>query len=98
MVRATVPRAERATVRAAEALGNLAAKGECVAHESVVEPLSTMWIERMQDLLDLGVAPGPRVGEVLKRVETWWADGGYSADRGACLDLARRIIGGDHPT
>ena len=51
-----------------------------------------------QDLLDLGVAPGPRVGEVLKRVETWWADGGYSADRGACLDLARRIIGGDHPT
>lgn len=51
-----------------------------------------------QDLLDLGVAPGPRVGEVLAGVEAWWADGGYTADRNACLARARAIIGGANPT
>tara|TARA_R110002073_G_scaffold40179_10_gene113914 strand:- start:2946 stop:4259 length:1314 start_codon:yes stop_codon:yes gene_type:complete len=48
-----------------------------------------------RDLVDLGFAPGPRVGEVLGRVEAWWEDGGFTADRDACLAKARDLIGRD---
>jgi len=48
-----------------------------------------------RDLLELGLAPGPRVGEVLGRVEAWWEDGGYEAGRDACLARARDLIGGE---
>ena len=48
-----------------------------------------------RDLVDLGLAPGPRVGEVLGRVETWWEDGGFAADRDACLAKAKDLIGED---
>ena len=37
-----------------------------------------------------GVAPGPDVGDVLKRVEAWWVATGCSADRAATL---RRLHG-----
>ena len=47
-----------------------------------------------RDLLDLGLVQGPRVGEVLGRVEVWWEDGGYQADRDACLIRAKDLIGG----
>ncbi|MEP0339866.1 MAG: CCA tRNA nucleotidyltransferase [Alphaproteobacteria bacterium] len=46
-----------------------------------------------RDLVDLGLAPGPRVGEVLGRVETWWEDGGFKADRSTCLAKAKDLIG-----
>ena len=46
-----------------------------------------------RDLVDLGLAPGPRVGDVLGRVEAWWEDGGFTADRDACLARARDLIG-----
>ena len=46
-----------------------------------------------RDLVDLGIAPGPRVGEVLGRVETWWEDGGFKADRSTCLAKAKDLIG-----
>ncbi|MEQ8227464.1 MAG: CCA tRNA nucleotidyltransferase [Rhodospirillales bacterium] len=45
------------------------------------------------DIVELGVAPGPRVGELLQRVETWWEDGGYKAGRDACMVRARNLIG-----
>jgi poly(A) polymerase len=44
------------------------------------------------DLVDMGLAPGPRVGEVLGRVEAWWEDGGFAADRDACRAKARDLI------
>ena len=45
-----------------------------------------------QDVLDLGLAPGPRVGDTLRAVEEWWIEGDFSAGREACLDQARRLI------
>jgi poly(A) polymerase len=38
-----------------------------------------------RDALALGIPHGPRVGAVLRRVETWWEAGGCAADRAACL-------------
>ena len=45
-----------------------------------------------RDALALGLAPGPRVGAVLRAVRTWWLDGGCIADAAACrAELTRRI-------
>ena len=40
------------------------------------------------DVVALGVAPGPAVGEIIREVKAWWLAGGLTADRAACLDLA----------
>jgi poly(A) polymerase len=46
-----------------------------------------------RDAVALGVAPGPRVGEVLKSVEAWWIAGDFAATREACLtELRRRAV------
>jgi len=37
-----------------------------------------------RDVLALGVAEGPRVGELLRAVRQWWLDGGCTADAAAC--------------
>lgn len=37
------------------------------------------------DVLDLGVAPGPRVHQLLSEVEQWWEDGDFVANRNQCL-------------
>jgi poly(A) polymerase len=45
-----------------------------------------------RDVLALGVAEGPKVGELLRQVRTWWLEGGCVADEAACRDeLARRL-------
>jgi len=48
-----------------------------------------------QDVLALGIAPGPRVGTLLGEVENWWESGHYAANRQDCLnrlfDAARRL-------
>lgn len=46
-----------------------------------------------QDALDLGVSPGPRVGELIGAVEQWWEDGDYRADRAACLARLTSLVG-----
>lgn len=33
------------------------------------------------DVLSAGVSSGPRVGELLEQLETWWVDGNFNADR-----------------
>jgi tRNA nucleotidyltransferase/poly(A) polymerase len=38
---------------------------------------------RGADALALGVAPGPRVGELLERVEAWWIENDFAADEAA---------------
>jgi poly(A) polymerase len=40
---------------------------------------------RGADLLALGLSPGPTISALLNELEAWWIDGGYQADREACL-------------
>lgn len=42
-----------------------------------------------RDVLALGAAPGPGIGEILRTVEEWWAEGGFSAGREECLARLR---------
>jgi poly(A) polymerase len=46
------------------------------------EPLFPL---RGKDVAALGVAPGPRTGELLAAVRIWWEEGDFTADRNACL-------------
>jgi poly(A) polymerase len=45
-----------------------------------------------RDVVALGVAPGPRVGEVLRATRAWWLDGGCIAGADACREQARGLI------
>jgi len=42
------------------------------------------------DLLALGIEKGPGLGEVLRSLETFWIDSGFSLDRAALLDKLDR--------
>ena len=44
------------------------------------------------DIVKLGVPEGPKVGDVLGRVETWWIDQDFGPDRAACLACARKLV------
>ena len=47
-----------------------------------------------RDAVALGVAPGPRVGELLRAVRAWWMAGGCTASAAACrAELARLAAG-----
>lgn len=49
---------------------------------------------RGRDVLELGIPPGPEISRLLNAVETWWVEGGFEADREACLtEVARRARG-----
>jgi poly(A) polymerase len=42
-----------------------------------------------RDLRALGLKPGPRIGELLAVLETWWIDQDFLPDRKACLDWVK---------
>ena len=44
------------------------------------------------DVVSLGVAPGPRVGELLGAVERWWIEGDFQAGREAALDRLKTLV------
>jgi len=44
-----------------------------------------------QDVLEMGVPPGPRVGEILAALEAWWVEADFAPDRAACLARARAL-------
>jgi poly(A) polymerase len=49
-----------------------------------------------RDVLALGLAPGPRVGELLREVRAWWMDLGCTPDAAACRrELQARVGGAD---
>jgi len=48
---------------------------------------------RGRDALELGLEEGPRISEVLEEVEDWWTTGGCRADRAACLEKLREVVG-----
>jgi poly(A) polymerase len=43
------------------------------------------------DVIALGIPPGPRVGRLLGTVKHWWEDGDFVADRDACLARLKEI-------
>jgi poly(A) polymerase len=45
-----------------------------------------------EDVLALGVQPGPKVGEILDQAKEWWCDGGFEADMDACLVHLSKIV------
>jgi poly(A) polymerase len=47
------------------------------------------------DILALGVPPGPRVGALLAALEAWWIGHDFAPDRAACLAEARRLVARD---
>lgn len=44
------------------------------------------------DLLAMGLPPGPRVGEVLHNVEAWWVAQNFVPDHAACIQKAKSLI------
>ena len=50
--------------------------------------------------LDLGLNPGPELGDALKKVERWWMDQDFRPDLNACLERLRGEIApsSDHPS
>ncbi|HEY6431199.1 MAG TPA: CCA tRNA nucleotidyltransferase, partial [Acetobacteraceae bacterium] len=47
-----------------------------------------------RDVLALGLAPGPRVGALLRSTRHWWLQRGCTPERAACLaELARQASG-----
>lgn len=44
------------------------------------------------DVVAAGVPPSPRIGAMLRAIESWWIEGDFAADRAACLaELRRRV-------
>jgi poly(A) polymerase len=44
------------------------------------------------DIVKLGIPEGPRIGEILERVEAWWIERDFAPDRAACLVFARNQV------
>ena len=44
------------------------------------------------DLTALGAKPGPKLGAILKNLETEWIEAGFAPDRGALLDRAAKAL------
>lgn len=51
---------------------------------------------RGKDIMEIGLAAGPGIGEVLKQVENWWIGGNFEAGRETALAEARRIVEREH--
>ncbi|UUX48526.1 CCA tRNA nucleotidyltransferase [Nisaea acidiphila] len=66
-------------------------------HAERLRTLSAHWPKpelpvRGADLVKMGLAAGPAVGEALRRLEAWWIAGDFAPDRETCLAETRRII------
>ena len=45
-----------------------------------------------QDVMDLGIKPGPSVGRYLKDIEIWWRQADFVPDRAACLARLQSLL------
>lgn len=45
-----------------------------------------------EDLLVMGLPPGPRIGEILHQVEAWWVAQNFVPDHAACIKKAKSLI------
>ncbi|MGA0236477.1 MAG: CCA tRNA nucleotidyltransferase [Alphaproteobacteria bacterium] len=51
-----------------------------------------------QDALDLGMAPGPLIGQLIRRVEAWWVERDFQPSREECLwELSHAIKADQDP-
>lgn len=85
-------RAEVGVSRPARTAQWLAALERVLGWEPKAFPL------RGRDVVAAGIARGPEVGRCLAAVESWWAEGGYTADRNACLAQLHRLVAEAGPT
>ncbi|HIJ62449.1 MAG TPA: CCA tRNA nucleotidyltransferase [Rhodospirillaceae bacterium] len=85
--------------------GRKAVSGQTPAGETdrwrTLLDLATGWTPpvlplRGQDILDLGVPRGPRIGALLAEIEGWWIDGDFSADRRRALERLRQLVETSH--
>ena len=44
------------------------------------------------DIVKMGVPEGPRIGELMDKVESWWIGMDFAPDRAACLAYARNQV------
>ncbi|WP_180900900.1 CCA tRNA nucleotidyltransferase [Martelella soudanensis] len=81
-----------ATVRGKAGAGDLDAAGEAGRLGQLVGLAETWEKPQMPlsggDIVAAGVSAGPQVGDYLKKLEEWWVDGDFKADRAA---LAARL-------
>ena len=56
-----------------------------------VAPTHTLPVTGADILLE-GVKPGTLVGNLLRRIELWWIEGDFKADRSACLQYLKRLV------
>jgi poly(A) polymerase len=47
-----------------------------------------------EDVIAAGVPPGPRVGDVMREVETWWIDSDFTDDRLAIAERLKAVAQG----
>lgn len=47
---------------------------------------------RGADVLAVGIAPGPRVGEILRALETWWIATGFTATEHQCREKLLEVV------
>ncbi|MBY0429421.1 MAG: hypothetical protein K2Q32_09415, partial [Alphaproteobacteria bacterium] len=45
-----------------------------------------------EDIMAMGLPPGPRVGEILHAVEAWWVAQNFVPDHAACTEKAKSLI------
>ena len=75
-----------------------AARGLASERAHAIAAAIAGWVEQKlpvdgDDVLALGVAPGPQVGTLLGRLAAWWEDQDCTADRAACLAQLRALAG-----
>ena len=51
-----------------------------------------------RDVTALGVPHGPAVGALLDATENWWLEGGFKADRDACLSFLKSRLTATPPS
>ena len=44
------------------------------------------------DIIDLGIPPSPKIGQILREVQDWWASKGGTATRQDCLAKAKELV------
>ena len=62
------------------------------ALEAASEWQGTAFPLKGRDLIELGMPPGPRLGDLLDEVEAWWVESECRPDKEACLEEALRRV------